>query len=75
MKIRGRAFKSAVALLLALIMMVGTVLPVTAEGAVENRTKIEDREMPKTPTTNTGIGCFSKYFILSLPVSVLSIIP
>ena len=34
MKIRGRAFKSAVALLLALIMMVGTVLPVAAEGAV-----------------------------------------
>ena len=38
---------------------------VTAEGAVEYFTKIEDREMPITPMMIMIMGCFSKCFILS----------
>ena len=37
---------------------------VTAAGAVENFTKIEDREMPMTPRTIIVIGRFSKNFII-----------
>jgi len=33
---------------------------VTAEGAVEYLTKMDDREMPMTPTTIIIMGCFSK---------------
>ena len=38
---------------------------VTAEGAVEYFTKIEDREMPMTPMTIMIMGCFSMCFILN----------
>ena len=36
---------------------------VTAEGALEYRTKIADREMPMMPMTIMIMGCFSMYFI------------
>jgi hypothetical protein len=40
---------------------------VTEDGAVENRTRMADMEIPMTPITIITIGCFSKYFI-SLPL-------
>ena len=45
---------------------------VTAEGAWEYFTKIEDMEMPSTPITIIIIGCFSTSFIGTL-LSVLSL--
>jgi hypothetical protein len=33
---------------------------VTAEGAVEYLTKIDDSEIPRTPTTIMIMGCFSR---------------
>jgi preprotein translocase subunit Sec61beta len=36
---------------------------VTAEGAMEYFTTMEDKEIPITPTTIIIIGCFSIYFI------------
>ena len=40
---------------------------VTAEGADEYLTKIEDKEMPITPMTIMIMGCFSRYFMDAAP--------